>query len=147
MERFIWNLVRRGLGAVLAFLGLLILVPMMIPSASSEPTVRWLNALGMALVVAAILLWVYAPDQLPAMNPILKRAVVWTSAVLVFLVWYVASASPIMTVTNIYCPAVSPAVSVFYAPLAYYVHYELPGSGLISKYDQWWYRDVVTRLR
>ena len=130
-----------------AFGGLLILIPAIVPSAHSQQSAGWLNALGLALVVAAVLLWVYAPGHLPAVNPVLKRVAAWTAVAVVLLAWYVASAAPIKSLTGAYCPAVYPAASVFYSPLETYVLYEFPGSELIGEYTQWWYWKVFSRLQ
>jgi len=68
----------------------------------------------------------------------LNRAVLWTLAAILLLVWYVASPPLLGTFIAERVPATVPLLEIFYAPLEYYwSHPELPGSTLYGKYVDW----------
>lgn len=135
-------MVRGCLAALLAFCGLLIVVPGMLTAPRPEAALNGVRAAGLALLVAAVFLCIYRRAQLPAGNPVLKRIVLRAAAVLLLLAWYVASEPFSRTVAALYCPVVSPAVQMFYSPLRSYVRSELPGARHIVEYHRWWYSTI-----
>ena len=70
-------------------------------------------------------------------RPLLKRACLWTAAVVLLLAYYLAML-PVVTVgVHKFAPRLDPAVKTLYAPVEVAIRYRIPGSGLYWSYLRW----------
>lgn len=80
---------------------------------------------------------------MPKRRSTLKRVALWTAAVVVLLVGYVAGAPFVAVVTERYFPSSAPFFRVVYAPLGYVARdRDAPGHEAFKAYVTWCYESV-----
>jgi hypothetical protein len=70
-------------------------------------------------------------------RPLLKRACLWTAAVVLLLAGYVQSAPLFGVLMMNWFPAAHPLYKTVYGPLIRYIHSDLPGARTTGYYCAW----------
>lgn len=70
-------------------------------------------------------------------RPLLKRACLWTAAMVLVIASYLAGAPVVAALTMRHQPSALPILVVVYAPIDSYLDARLPGSTLYERYAHW----------
>jgi hypothetical protein len=78
-------------------------------------------------------------------RPLLKRIALWTAAVVLLLVAYLAGAPIAVMLSLRHFPRALPVLKIAYYPLDSYLIADLPGSTLYIEYARWVQRSLKSR--